>query len=385
MTKKAMTKRMLIMLGCVVLLVVLLAGGFALHIKKMMASMPKPTPSVVTAITAQKATWQPQLNSVGTLVAVHGVDLSSEISGLVRDVKFKSGDDVEAGSVLVQLNADSDIAQLKALQTAVDLAATILKRDQAQFAVQAISQAQLDNDKADLKNKTALVDQQSAIVAKKTIRAPFSGRLGISAINPGQYLNPGDKIVTLQTIDPIHVDFYLPQRQLGQVATGQTVSLTSDAFPNKVFHGTVTAINPKIDPTSRSVQVEATIANPEHQLLPGMFANVSVDAGHVESYLTLPQTVITFNPYGSTVFVIQPAKAKKDDKGNMQPAQGLEAQQVLITTGETRGDQVAILSGIKEGQQVITSGQIKLKNGSPVVVDNSVQPANDQNPTPQEH
>jgi membrane fusion protein (multidrug efflux system) len=382
-----MTKRMLIMVGCVLLLVVLLAGGFALHIKKLMASMPKPTPAVVTATVATNATWQPQLDSVGSLIAVHGIDLSSEISGLVREVKFKSGDDVEAGSVLVQLNADTEVAQLKALQTSVDLAAIILKRDQAQLAVQAISQAQLDTDKADLKNKTALVDQQAATVAKKTIRAPFSGRLGISAINPGQYLNPGDKIVTLQTIDPIHVDFYLPQRQIGQIATGQPVNLTTDSFPNKIFHGTITAINPKVDTASRNVQVEATIGNADRQLLPGMFANVTVDAGQVQNYLTLPQTVITFNPYGSTVFVIQKAKAKKDDKGVMQqpPKDGLEAQQVLITTGETRGDQVAILSGIKEGQQVISSGQIKLKNGSPVVVDNSVQPSNDPNPTPQEH
>lgn len=382
-----MTKRMLIMLGGLLILVVLLGGGFFLHIKKMMASMPKPAPSVVSSTTAQKASWQPQLNSVGTLIAVRGVDLSGEISGLVRDVNFKSGEDVAAGTVLIQLNADSDNAQLKALQTAVDLAATVLKRDQAQFAVQAISRAQLDNDQADLKNKQALVDQQAANVAKKTIRAPFAGRLGISTINPGQYLNPGDKIVTLQAIDPIHVDFYLPQRQIGQVALGQHVSLTSDAFPNKTFNGTVTAISPKVDPTSRNVQVEATINNGERQLLPGMFANVNVDAGHVQEFLTLPQTAITFNPYGSTVFVIQKAQPKKDAKGNTTPApaDGLEVQQVLVTTGETRGDQVAVLTGIKEGQQVVTSGQIKLKNGSPVVVDNKVQPANDPNPTPQEH
>jgi membrane fusion protein (multidrug efflux system) len=382
-----MTKKMLIMLGCVVLLVALLACGFALHIKKLMGSMPKPSPSVVTATVAQKANWQPQLNAVGTLIAVHGIDLSSEISGLVREVKFKSGDDVQAGSILVKLNADTELAQLNALQTSVDLAAIVLKRDQAQFAVQAISQAQLDTAKADLKNKTALVDQQAATLAKKTIRAPFSGRLGISAINPGQYLNPGDKIVTLQTIDPIHVDFYLPQRQIGQIATGQPVSLITDSFPHQIFHGTVTAINPKVDTASRNIQVEATIANADRQLLPGMFANVTVDAGQIQSYLTLPQTVITFNPYGSTVFVVQKAKAKKDAKGDMQPPpkDGLEAQQVLITTGETRGDQVAILSGIKEGQQIITSGQIKLKNGSPVVIDNTVQPSNDPNPTPQEH
>ncbi|WP_434628846.1 efflux RND transporter periplasmic adaptor subunit [Chromobacterium sp. CV08] len=368
-----MTKRMLIMLGGVLALIVVLGVGFFLHIQKLIASAPKPGPQTVSTAVAKQEEWQPQLNSVGTLSAVHGVDVSSEVAGQVRNVAFKSGQDVRAGEVLVQLNADSDLAQLRALQAAAELAATTLKRDRAQLAAQGVSQAQVDADAADLKSKTAQVAQQAALVAKKTIRAPFSGRVGITSVNPGQYLNPGDKIVTLQTIDPIYVDFSLPQRQIGQVRMGQAVSLKSDAFGAEVFRGRINAISPKIDPATRNVQVEATIANPKRKLLPGMFANTTIDVGSKQRHLTLPQTAITYNPYGSTVFIVKQGK------------NGLEAQQSFVTTGDTRGDQVAILSGIKEGQEVVTSGQLKLKTGTPVTVNNSVQPANSPNPTPQEH
>jgi membrane fusion protein (multidrug efflux system) len=296
------------------------------------------------------------------------VDISSEVAGQVRSVNFRSGQDVKAGAVLLQLNADSDLAQLHALQASAELAASTLKRDQAQLAVQAVSQAQVDSDAADLKNKRALVAQQEAVIAKKTIRAPFAGRLGISSTNPGQYLNPGDKIVTLQSVDPIYLDFYLPQRNIGQLSIGQSVDARADAFPGVVFHGKISAVNPKIDSATRNVMVQATIANPKRQLLPGMFANASIDIGGKQHYLTLPQTAVTYNPYGSTVFIVKPA-AK---------AGVLEVQQVFVVTGETRGDQVAITKGLKEGQQVVTSGQIKLKNGVQVV------PANSPNPAPQE-
>ena len=219
---------------------------------------------------------------------------------------------------------------------------------------------------------------------KKTIRAPFAGKLGITTVNPGQYLNPGDKIVTLQTIDPIYVDFYIPQKQLGGLQVGQLLNLSSDAHANTAFAGKVSAISSKVDPATRNVQVEATVANPQRQLLPGMFANVKVEVGDKKQYLTLPQTAITYNPYGSTVFVVHPAPPPK--VGAPPPAAGERVvRQVFVTTGETRGDQVAVLTGLTEGQQVVTSGQIKLKNGTPVVIDNSVQPANNPNPTPQEH
>jgi membrane fusion protein (multidrug efflux system) len=343
-------------------------------------------------VTAQD--WQPALSAVGSVQAVRGVDVTTEIAGLVREIRFKSGQDVKKGEVLVELNDDTDKAQLASLQAAADLAATVLKRDKAQFEAQAIAQATVDADMADLKSKRALVAQQEATIAKKTIRAPFSGKLGITTVNPGQYVNPGDKIVTLQTIDPIYVDFNLPQKQIGSLQVGQVVNVTTDGFAGVVFPGKITAISPKVDTTTRNVVVEATLANPKRQLLPGMFANASVEVGDKRRTLTLPQTAVTYNPYGSTVFVVMTADeanaAARAASGASAPAtaasgSSLVVQQTFITTGETRGDQVAVLKGLKEGQQVVTSGQVKLKNGSPVVIDNTVQPANSPNPTPQEH
>ncbi|NWK76777.1 efflux RND transporter periplasmic adaptor subunit [Aquitalea sp. LB_tupeE] len=374
-----MTKRMFIMLGGIVLLVVVLGLGFFMHIRSLMAAAPKPTPQVVSTITAHTSQWQPQLKSIGTLSAQHGVDISSEVAGQVRSVLFQSGQDVKAGDVLVQLNADADIAQLHALEAAAELAAITLKRDQAQLAVQGVAQSQVDNDAADLKSKKAQVAQQAAVVAKKTIRAPFAGRVGITSVNPGQYLNAGDKIVTLQQIDPIHIDFNLPQSQLAAIHTGQKVVVQTDGTADKQFVGSVNAINPKVDPNTRNVQVQALIANPGRKLLPGMFANASLDTGKQMPYLTLPQTAITYNAYGSTVFVVVPAGKDASAAGG-----NLVAKQVFVQTGPTRGDQVAILSGVKEGDQVVTSGQVKLKNGIAVAINNSVQPASNPNPTPQE-
>lgn len=397
-----MTQRMFIMLGAVLLLVAALAFGFYRHIQTLIASAPKLAPQTVTAQRATRQVWQPQLTAVGTLTPVRGVEVSTEISGLVRSVHFKSGQEVKAGAVLVQLNADSDIAQLQSLQAAAELSALVLERDKAQFAAQAISQAQLDGDLADLKSKRALVAQQQANIAKKTIMAPFAGKLGISNVNPGQYLNPGDKIVTLQAIDPIYVDFYLPQKQLAGVSVGMPVQVSSDGAAGAGFSGKVTAINAKVDAATRNVLVEATLANPKRQLLPGMFAQVAVQSGAPQSYLTLPQTAVTYNPYGATVFIVKrademaapgaaPASGAAGAKGNDPPATGpagdparLLVQQVFVTTGPTRGDQVAVIKGVQEGQQVVTSGQVKLKNGTWVVVDNSVLPANSANPKPQE-
>jgi membrane fusion protein (multidrug efflux system) len=396
-----MTKRMLIMIGGVLVLVAILVGGFILHIQKLIASSPKPAPQTVTATKVGSTDWQPTLAAVGSVVPVRGVDVTTEIAGLVRAIHFKSGQDVKQGDVLVELNADSDKAQLAALEAAADLSATVLKRDKAQFEAQAVAQAQVDADAADLKSKRALAAQQQAVIDKKTIRAPFSGKLGITTVNPGQYVNPGDKIVTLQTIDPIYVDFNLPQKSVGSLQVGQVVNVTSDGFAGTTFPGKITAISPKVDTSTRNVVVEATLSNPKRQLLPGMFANASVEVGDKKHYLTLPQTAITYNPYGSTVFVVMTAdeaaaaaRANAASAGGAASApapakaasgSGLVVQQAFVITGETRGDQVAILKGLKEGQEVVTSGQVKLKNGTPIVIDNSVQPANSPNPTPQEH
>ena len=389
---RPMKKRMFIMAGLVLVLVAVLALGKFLQIRKMIANSPKPGAQTVTATKVTALEWQPQLNAVGTLVPVRGIDVTTEIAGLVRNVEFKSGQDVAAGTVLIQLNADADIAQMRTLQAAAELAGTVLVRDREQFEVQAISKAQLDADEADVKAKRASVDQQAANVAKRTIRAPFAGKLGITAVHSGQYLNPGDKIVPLQTLDPIYVDFNLPQKQVAGLVAGQSVTLAIDAFGGESFAGRITAINPKVDANTRTVQIQATLPNRNHRLLPGMFANVIIDVGAKQRYLTLPQTAITYNPYGSTVFVLKPPEAPKDAAKDAKsapaapatPGASLVAQQVFVTTGATRGDQVSILSGLKEGDQVVTSGQLKLKNGMPVVVDNTVQPANNPAPTPQE-
>ena len=373
-----MGRRMLIMLAVVGLLFGGIFGyqAFKAHmLKKSLAGMQMP-PVTVTAMKAELHDWQPQLKAVGSLRAVRGVDVTSEISGLVRTLHFKSGDDVKAGKVLVQLNADSDIAQLRSLQAAAELAGTVYMRDRKQFDVQAISQATLDADIADLKSKRAQVAQQVALVDKKTIRAPFAGRLGISTVNPGQYINPGDKIVTLQSLDSIYCDFLLPQQELSRVSLGQKVIVTSDTYPGRRFDGRITAINPQVDAATRNFQAEATLANPKHELLPGMYASVEVQAGSVERHLTLPQTAVTYNAYGDTVFIVEESGKGPDGK----PL--LTARQTFVTVGSTRGDQVAVAQGIKEGDVVVTSGQIKLKNGSQVIINNQVQPANEAAPKP---
>jgi membrane fusion protein (multidrug efflux system) len=335
-------------------------------------------PVTVSTIHASNDAWQQKLKAVGSLRAARGVDLASEISGLVRSVNFKSGDEVKAGQLLVQLNADPDIAQLHALEAAADLAGITYERDKKQIEAQAISQSTLDSAFADFKTKQAQVNQQAAVIAKKAILAPFAGRLGISSVNPGQYLNSGDKIVTLQSLDSIFVDFSLPQQELSLVSKGQTAVAFTDAYPGKTFTGKITAVNPKVDPSSRNVQVEVVIANPGHELLPGMYATVEILYGAVQHYLTLPRTAVTFNPYGETVYLVD--EKGKDKAG--KPA--LIARQTFVILGPARGDQVAILSGVKEGDQVVTSGQLKIKNGSPLIINNQAQPLNDAAPKPVE-
>ena len=375
-----MTKKMVIMLAAVGILFCGIFGYKAftgLMMKKFMSAggMPPVTISTVRAATQE---WLPQLKAVGSLRAVQGVDVTCESAGLVQSILFKSGDDAKAGQLLVQFNVDSDIAQLNALDASAELAKITYERDRKQLDAQTISQAALDADAADLKVKLAQVAQQKALVNKKTIRAPFAGRLGINLVNQGQYVNPGDKIVTLQALDSIYVDFYLPQQELSLISKDQGLIITTDSFPGRTFSGTVSAVNPKVDPQTRNMQVEAVIKNPKHELLPGMYVSVQVQAGEKQHYLTLPRTAVTFNPYGETVYLVE--EKGKDKTG--KPA--LFAKQAFITIGLSRGDQVAILSGIKVGDLVVSSGQLKLKSGSPIIINNKIQPSGDAAPKPLE-
>lgn len=374
-------RRMTIMLCGVFLLLGLIFGFNQLKtamIKYFIAGMGLP-PATVSTMVVETSAWQPKLSSVGNVRAFRGVELSTEIGGLVQNVAIKSGMDVKEGELLIKLNDASDVAQLNSLKALADLAKVINERDRQQLEIQAISKNVFDTSKADAKSKQAQVEQQTALVAKKNLKAPFSGRVGIVMINPGQFVNPGDKLLTLQTLDPIFVDFNLPQSNAEQIQVGQEIVVTTDAFKGSSFTGKITAVSPKVDTNTRNIQIEAKLANPDKKILPGMFANVNIKLGDEVKMLTLPQTAVTYNPYGSTVFIAKPT-GKKDKQG--KPA--LEAQQVFVTTGLTRGDQVAILKGVEEGATVVTSGQLKLKNGTPLIVNNKVLPANSPNPQPQE-
>ncbi|MBU3559975.1 efflux RND transporter periplasmic adaptor subunit [Polynucleobacter sp. Nonnen-W13] len=374
-------RRMTIMLCGVFLLLGLIFGFNQLKtfmIKYFIAGMGLP-PATVSTMVVETSAWQPKLSSVGNVRAFRGVELSTEVGGLVQHVSIRSGMDVKEGELLIKLNDASDVAQLNSLKAMADLAQVINERDRQQLEIQAISKNVFDTSKADAKSKQAQVEQQTALVAKKNLKAPFSGRVGIVMINPGQFVNPGDKLLTLQTLDPIFVDFNLPQSNAEQIQVGQEIVVTTDAFKGASFTGKITAVSPKVDSNTRNIQIEAQLANPDKKILPGMFANVNIKLGDQLKMLTLPQTAVTYNPYGSTVFIAKPT-GKKDKQG--KPA--LEAQQVFVTTGPTRGDQVAILKGIDEGATVVTSGHLKLKNGTPLIVNNKVLPANSPNPQPQE-
>ena len=381
MTMEPLQRRMIIML-CGVFLLLGLIFTFnqakMFMIKYFVSGMGLP-PATVSTMVVATSEWQPKLTSVGNVRAFRGVELSTEIGGLVLTVPIKSGQDVKEGDLLIKLNDASDVAQLKSLKAMADLAKVINERDSQQLAIQAISKNVFDTSAADAKSKSAQVESQTALVAKKNLKAPFSGRVGIVSINPGQYVNPGDKLLTLQTLDPIFVDFNLPQNNAEQIQVGQKVVVTTDAFKDASFTGKITAVSPKVDTNTRNIQVEAQVANPDKKIFPGMFANVNIQVGEQVKLLTLPQTAVTYNPYGSTVFVAKPT-GKKDKQG--KPA--LEAQQVFVTTGATLGDQVAILKGVEEGATVVTSGQLKLKNGTPLIINNKVQPANSADPKPQE-
>lgn len=378
--KPSTLKRMIWMIVGVLALIAVIVGIKVMLVVRMIHSMPKPGPTTVSTVKAAEQEWQPALDSVGSLRAAKGADLATEVAGLVTQVNLKSGQDVKQGQVLVQLRDGDETAQLQQLEANAELAKITLERARKQVAAQAISQADFDTAQADYKARQAAVAQQQVVIAKKQLRAPFDGRAGIITVNPGDYLAAGTAVVTVQQLDPLYVDFNVPQGELGRLKVGQTVNLTLDAYAGRTFSGTLSAISPKVDTSTRNVQVEATVPNHDKALTPGMFARVSVDAGEQRRQLTLPQAAIVYNPYGDTVYVVQPSKGK-DEHGKPNPP---TVKQAFVTTGATRGDQVAIVKGIAPGTEVVTSGQIKLKNDAPITVDNSVQPADSAHPAPQE-
>jgi len=374
-----MIKRMIILIA----LIAVVITAFFFYKKHQMTSgmaamMASFKPPVVSTAKVTSQEWQPNFSAVGSLRAVNGADLSSEVSGIVESLSFESGSEADKDAVLVQLRAEDDIAKLHALQANQNIAQINYDRDVKQLKAQAVAQAVVDTDKATLDNTKAQTAAQQALVDKKTIRAPFAGRLGIRLVDIGQFVNPGTAIVTLQQLDPIYIDFPLPEQAMPLIKLGQNITLNTDAYPDQKFNGKITAINSRIDEATRNIVVRATLDNADHKLLPGMFGNVMVDSGAPVKYLTLPQTAVVYNTYGSTVYLVK----KNDDGDGKQPP--FKVQQSVVVTGDTRGDQVAVTSGVKEGEEVVSSGQVKLRNGMGVSINNDVQPADDAAPTPHE-
>ena len=373
---KGTTKRMIIML--IIAAVVLGGVVWFQHFKSTMIAkaikgMSNP-PQTVSTTVARESRWQPTVEALGNLRASQEATLSAEVSGLVTAIDFESGQKVHAGQALVELNPSPLKAQLGQLEAQAALAALNLKRDEAQLRVQAVSQAVVDTDAATLRSAQAQVAAQKALIAQKTITAPFSGQLGIRQVNLGQYLAPGTAAVTLQRLDPMEVDFTVPQNQIDLIHLGMKAQVETSAAPGKAFEATVTAIEPQIDTATRNLKVRARLPNPNGALLPGLFATVRVSEGQPRDYITLPNAAVSYNPYGATVFIV-----KQEGKGpNGKPK--LVAEQRFVTTGPTRGDQVAVLKGVQAGETVVTAGQLKLRNGSPILVNNSVEPANSPNP-----
>lgn len=371
-----MKKRMIIML---IILAILFGGIVAYKMfikimtKKYFAKMQQQTITVSTWKVSASA-WSPTLQAVGSTRAITGVNVTTDLAGMVQTIYFTPGATVTKGTPLVQLNAGTQIGQLQADEATVKLDEITYNRDKKQLAVGGVSKQQVDTDYQNWQNAIGQAASQKSTVEKLTIRAPFTGRLGISQVNPGQYLNAGDTVTTLQTLNPIYVDFYLPQQTLGQIKLQQAVSVATDAFAKHLFAGKITTINPIVDTETRNVEVEATVSNPDYLLIPGMFTNVTVNTGVQQSYLTVPQTAITYNPFGDLVYIVT-EHGKNSDGSPI-----LIANQSFVTTGMTRGDQIAVLTGLKAGETIVSSGQLKLSNGSHITVNNKVQPPDNPHP-----
>ena len=362
----------------------LVAGGLIWfqHFKsgilsQVVANIRSEQPTVATA-KASMQEWRAAQTAVGTARASKGADLAAEIGGVVDQIDFESGQAVPAGTVLLRLRPNDDAAKLAQLQASADLAELTLQRDQKQLAAHAVAQATVDSDAANLKVTKAQVEAQQAIMAEKTVRAPFPGRLGVRQVDVGQFIAAGTTIVTLQQLDPMFVDFYLPQQALGQIADGQAVEVTADAWPGRTFAGKISSLNAKVDPTSRMLQVRASVPNADGALLPGMYVGVSIATGQPQQLVTIPLAAVAFNPYGALVYVVHDEKAANGAEQHV-------VKQQFVTTGAERGDQVSILKGIGANDVVVTAGQLKLHNGALVKIDNAVQPTNDPTPSPQDH
>jgi membrane fusion protein, multidrug efflux system len=374
-----MKKRIFFAVLGVLLIIAILAGIKALQIRSMIDSGKKFVPPAETVTTAAIAadSWESALTAVGTLNSVQGVIVSAELAGKVVRITFEAGTPVQKGDILLRQDTTSEEAQLPGALSQVNLSRANLKRADQLFKDGIISQADHDTAVSNTEQAQAQVDNIRATIAKKTIRAPFSGRLGIRQANLGQILREGDPIVTLQSLDPIYADFSLPQQQLVQVRLGQPVQVTGDALPGETIQGKITAISPQVDADTRNIKVEATLSNRAEKLRPGMFVNVAVGLPVRLKVMAIPATAVLYAPYSDSVFVVEDAKDTKNGKG------GKQLRQQFVRLGEKRGDFVAVTSGVNAGDTIVSTGVFKLRNGQSVVIDNKLAPDFKQSPKPE--
>ncbi|MGB9205521.1 MAG: efflux RND transporter periplasmic adaptor subunit [Terriglobales bacterium] len=373
-----MAKRMVLMLS--VMAVLLTALGF-IKFKQVESAVHaaafQPPPEAVTSVVAQQEQWPATTNIIGTVEAVHGVTVSADLPGIVERINFDSGKYVRQGEVLVELDTRQERAQLAALEAQRDLAQVNFRRTQQLVDQGVISRQEYDQSTAQQKATEANVAETRATIERKTIRAAFSGILGIRKVNLGQYLSAGSAVVPLQSLNPIYVDFGVPQQDAGQVRVGRSLRVTSEDLAGQAWTGRVTALDSVIDQATRNVQAQATLSNPEGKLQPGMFVQVEVVVGTSRSVITLPASAISYAPYGDSVFIISDLK---DPKGHTYRG----VRQQFVKVQGSRGDQVAVISGVKPGDEVVTSGVFKLRNGAAVQVNNKVQPENSPAPKPED-
>jgi len=374
-----MKKRMTITLSVLLIFVAAIGTVKFLQIKAAIAQGAawQPPPEAVTTVAAQVEHWSSSMSAVGSVYAVHGVTVSADLPGIVQKIEFESGRHVNAGDVLVRLDTSQEQAQLAAAEAARDLAKLNLDRSKQLLDKQVVAQAEFDQIAAQAKQAEANAGAIRATIERKRIRAPFAGVLGIREVNLGQYLTGGDPVVPLQSMDPVYVNFSLPQQDVASLKIGASVHISADGIALKDTEGRITAINSVVDEATRNVQVQATLRNPDGRLRPGMFLQVQASSGAGESVITLPASAISYAPYGNSVFVVSDMKGK-DGKSY----RGVE--QRFVKLGAGRGDQVAVLSGLKPGEEVVSSGVFKLRSGAAVYINNSIRPSNNPSPKPED-
>jgi membrane fusion protein (multidrug efflux system) len=373
-----MAKRMIVMLAVTALFIAALGFVKFRQIQTAIAEGAafQPPPEAVTTVLAQQEEWPATLTAIGTAAAVQGVTVSADLPGIVERIAFESGRAVREGEVLAVLDTRQEQAQLAAAEAQRDLARVNFERMQGLLDERVVSRAEFDRATAEQRQGDARVGEIRAAIERKTVRAPFSGILGLRHVNLGQYLSGGDPLVTLQSLDPIHVNFAVPQQATGEMRIGRSVRIRTDGPEAEELTGRVTALDSVVDETTRNIQVQATLANPQGKLRPGMFVQTEILLGKSSPIVSLPASAISYAPYGDSIFVVTDLT---DPNG--QTYRGVRQQ--LVKLGGARGDQIAVVSGVKAGDEVVTSGLFKLRNGAAVVVNNKVRPANSPNPRPE--